>query len=61
MPTTTELKTAFKHCGLWRAGWTYERAINTPALAIAIKATADAEKKRSQQSGKSVPEQFELI
>ena len=55
MPTTADLKTAFTHCGLWRQGWTYERAINTPAVAIALNATALAQQKKQQQSGAPAP------
>lgn len=58
MPTNADLKTAFTRSGLWRQGWTYERAINTPALAIALKATARAQQKKQQKSGAPAPEQL---
>ena len=47
-PTTDELKSAFKLSGLWRRGWTYERAIHTVAVFIGLCNTVTAIRKKYQ-------------
>ncbi|MCL2829386.1 MAG: hypothetical protein FWD77_01460 [Betaproteobacteria bacterium] len=59
-PNPAELKAAFQRCGLWRLGWSFERAIHTPSLRIALTCAANALRKRAEREGHPTPEQHIL-
>lgn len=48
--TGQELREAFQRSGLWRRGWTYERAKQAEAVLLSLVATVRA-RHRSQQRG----------
>ena len=60
-PSTQELRAAFRRSGLWRLGWTFHRAITTPAICTAIRCAASAARKRAEREGHSIPSQLGLI
>ena len=60
-PSTNELRAAFRRSGLWRLGWTFHRAITTPAICTAIRCAASAARKRAEREGHSIPSQLGLI
>lgn len=60
--TESELRWAFKLSGLWRDGWTFQRAIGTSSVFIGLRATVAALRNRyQQQNGKPAPVQRALI
>lgn len=59
MPTTAELKAAYKRTNLWRMGWTFQRAMECKATLIGLNAICVAETKK--QAGKPAPIQPALI
>lgn len=60
--TEDELRLAFKISGLWREGWTYQRAVHTVSVFVGLRATATAMRnKYQQQHGKPAPVQRALI
>jgi hypothetical protein len=59
MHSTTALKSAFKHTGLRRLGWTFDKAVECMATRIALNAICIAQQKKHQ--GKPAPIQPELI
>lgn len=60
--TEQELRRAFHRSGLWRDGWTYQRAITTLEVCIGLHATVLAMRARHhQQPGKPAPLQRALI
>ena len=60
-PSTQELRDAFRRSGLWRLGWTFQRAITTPAIGTAIRCAASAFRKRAEREGRPMPIQEALI
>lgn len=46
-PTTAELKAAFKRCGLWRLGWTYDRAMASFTVAWSLRHAALAARSKN--------------
>ena len=60
-PSTQELRDAFRRSGLWRMGWTFQRAITTPAIGTAIRCAASAARKRAEREGRPMPVQEALI
>ena len=60
-PSTQELRDAFRRSGLWRMGWTFQRAITTPAIGTAIRCAASAAMKRAEREGHPMPSQLGLI
>lgn len=60
--TPRELRDAFRFSGLWRMGWTFERAIKCNVVFLGLRATARARRtKHQQQHGKPAPIQRALI
>lgn len=60
--TTDELRAAFRRCGLWRDGWTFQRAIDNNLVLLTLRAAARAWRKRHErQHGKPAPAQRALI
>lgn len=59
--TEKELRTAFKLCGLWRLGWTYDRAIHTYNIALGLRNIVRAIRRKYQQNGNPAPQQRALI
>jgi hypothetical protein len=59
MPSTTDLKAAFKRTNLWRMGWSFRQAVECQATLTGLKAICQAEAKKHQ--GKPAPVQPELI
>lgn len=59
MPSTAELKSAFKRTNLWRMGWSFQKAVECQATLIGLTAICKAEAKKHQ--GKPAPVQPELI
>lgn len=60
--TEQELRDAFKRSGLWRDGWTFQKAIETNSVFISLRATVKAcRNKHHQQHGKPAPIQQALI
>ncbi len=60
--TNTELREAFRRSGLWRDGWTFQRAIENNCVYLAMRATVRAIRaKEEQQHGKPAPMQRALI
>lgn len=60
--TERELRDAFKRSGLWRRGWTYERAINNDLVLMGMRgAVRSMRKKFETQHGKPAPLQQALI
>ncbi len=59
--TEKELRAAFQLCGLWRNGWTYDRAIHTCNVAIGLRNIVRASHRRQQQDGNPAPQQRALI
>lgn len=60
-PSTQELRDAFRRSGLWRLGWTFQRAITVPAIGTAIRCAASAARKRAEREGRPMPVQEALI
>jgi hypothetical protein len=60
-PSTQELRDTFRRSGLWRMGWTFQRAIATPAIGTAIRCAASAARKRAEREGRPMPVQEALI
>jgi hypothetical protein len=60
-PSTQELRDTFRRSGLWRMGWTFQRAIATPAIGTAIRCAASAARKRAEREGHPMPVQEALI
>jgi len=61
MLQNAELKSAFQRTGLWRIGWTYERAIKCKATRIGLEAIVRAERRALEKKGQPAPVQPELI
>lgn len=60
--TERELREAFNRSGLWRRGWSYQRAIEaTPVLTSLIATIRAMRGKEQQQHGKPAPVQRALI
>ena len=56
-----ELRDAFNRSGLWRRGWTYAKAIDTPCIITSLCATVRAWHREQQKHGKPAPIQRVLI
>lgn len=61
MHSTTELKAAFQRTGLWRMGWSFERAMKCKATCIGLKAIVRAERRALEKKGQPAPVQPGLI
>jgi hypothetical protein len=60
--TEPELRSAFRRCGLWRHGWTFKRAKETPGIFKGLCIMAHAMHQQMQtQIGKPAPVQRTLI
>lgn len=60
--TERELREAFNRSGLWRRGWTYQRAIACATVLRGLMNTADAMRRRTERNtGKPAPLQQALI
>jgi len=63
--TERELREAYKQSGLWRSGWSFQRATTTDAVLRGMKIfVKDMRKRFEQQHGKPAPMQraiFEVI
>jgi hypothetical protein len=59
--TESELREAFQRSGLWRRGWTFQRAIETNAVLTGMVNTVRAIRNTAQQNGKPAPRQQALI
>lgn len=57
IPTTAELKAAFRRCGLWRLGWTFDRAQASFTVAWALRHAAIAARARTPDA----PRQADLL
>lgn len=55
--TTADLKRAFRRCGLWRIGWTYDRAIGVPLVAWGLQKSALAARRTTPDA----PQQLDLM
>ena len=61
-PTTADLKASFHRCGLWRHGWTYDKAMAIDCIRSSITSAAKAHAKRlARKQGKPAPIQPALI
>lgn len=56
-PTTADLKRAFSRCGLWRLGWTYDRAMSVPLVAWGLRKSALAARRKAPDA----PRQLDLM
>jgi hypothetical protein len=60
--TEPELRQAYKQSGLWRDGWSFEKAINTRIILTCLRCKVNEARKRfQQQTGKPAPLQQALI
>jgi hypothetical protein len=61
-PTTAELKASFERCGLWRHGWTYDKAMAIECVRKSITSAAIAHRRKvERKQGKPLPVQPALI
>lgn len=58
---TTQLKHAFQRAGLWRQGWTFERAMEAHAIRTALTCLVAAEQRRAHHNGQRLPVQPQLF
>lgn len=62
VPTTADLRDAFRRGRLWGLGWTFQKAVSVPYVAQALTNQVRAERARiEQQQGKPAPVQPALI
>ena len=61
MYSPTELKAAFQRTGLWRMGWSFERALKNKATRIGLQAIVTAERRALEKKGQPAPVQPGLI
>lgn len=60
--TEPELRAAFQRSGLWRRGWTFQRALNNRCVLLAMLGTVRATRDRIERNtGKPAPAQQALI
>lgn len=56
-----ELREAYQRSGLWRRGWTYERAKSEPVVRAGLIADVRAMHKKLQKNGTPAPMQQNLL
>lgn len=59
--TNDELRAAFQDSGLWRDGWTFERAQRCPLVWQSLQNMVRARRRNAERAGKSIPAQMALI
>lgn len=59
--TNMEMRQAFRDSGLWRQGWTFERAQQCAVVWQSLTMMVRARQRQAVQSGQSVTVQIELI
>ena len=59
--TETELRAAFRDAGLWRDGWTFERAQACPMVWQSLNNMVRARRRNAERAGKPIPAQLALI
>jgi len=61
MSTTAELKQAFRRSGLWRLGWTFDRAMACQVINTALCCMVRAQRCKAAKQGNPAPDQGVLI
>jgi len=61
MPTTAELKRAFRRSSIWRLGWTFDRAMACQVINTALCCMVRAQRRKASEQGKPMPDQGVLI
>lgn len=59
--TNDELRAAFQDSGLWREGWTFERAHACPLVWQSLQNMVRARRRNAERAGKPMPAQMALI
>jgi hypothetical protein len=59
--TNDELRAAFQDSGLWREGWTFERAQGCPLVWQSLQNMVRARRRNAERAGKPMPAQMALI
>ena len=60
-PTTDELRAAWQRAGLWRTGWSFERANNTAVIRQCLISAVKRTRRMAERSGQPHPTQPSLI
>lgn len=60
VPTTAELRDAFRRGRLWPLGWTFQKAMSVPYVAQALANQVRAERARIESRAGRLPVQMEL-
>lgn len=59
--TNDELRAAFQDSGLWREGWSFERAQACPLVWQSLQNMVRARRRNAERAGKPMPAQMALI
>ncbi len=59
--TESEMRAAFRDAGLWREGWTFERAQACPLVWQGLENMVRARRRNAERAGKPIPAQMALI
>lgn len=60
VPTTAELRDAFRRGRLWPLGWTFERAMSVPQVARCLANVVREERRRREDRAGRLPVQMNL-
>jgi hypothetical protein len=61
MATTAELKQAFSRSGLWRLGWSFDKAMGCELTRKGLECAVRASQRKAARQGNPAPMQPELI
>lgn len=59
--TIADLKEVFKRSGLWRSGWTFEKAMECNVIRQSLGCAVRASRKKQKKQGNPAPLQPELF